>query len=654
MAEMKFASDYAREVQQQLQGNIDRLIAAKRAKRQEEEEKKRYEQQQQRLDMQEARALRAEQRQLQLDQEARDQRVIENKYKASADLRAETQMGINLDANERAAQQEQRAADDAFYKQYGITDALAVDMPTGLNQRDQPAVQAAWEQVRKAGRAAMQSKSQEDVAHLEKMMDQWNRISGVAEGRATLNNQNYQNVLNGQYSETLATTVVEETERWEQYNAAPSITVGPDGTIMYVEQVTDEMGTVTTSQVPYTNSRYGDINDIYVPVQKSEESMFNSYDYGTTVAEESFVEKGRYYTVKDEEYALGTGVLNSELLYTDINKNFRAKEKGNIRMMNQISFEAFNDETPGKDYLEPNDLKAALEKYPPEMANIKFGDDQVRAVYGEYDAEGNYNFSVSDSDIENDERFDRDTKDDILNYRKAYKGYREKLARRIEEQVIPLDETHIIAQNKTAERIAQEEAALEAQQAAQEAFELSDTTLTEIRTPSTTNAEGQEVPGEVVGMQFQFPPNENVAVPAAVAEGFNKAVVNDVRLDNQGNVTSVVLGVPKDIMREILQGAGDDQQALVSLQRMFDKVDGKVVSADENPEQFNQIMAVLNDTQPASGKPSPADRLQNAQFKVRAQNVWLPAAIEQGLLPEGATVDDLSQDLIELLDFEGE
>ena len=113
--------------------------------------------QQQRLDMQEARALRAEQRQLQLDQEARDQRVIENKYKASADLRAETQMGINLDANERAAQQEQRAADDAFYKQYGITDALAVDMPTGLNQRDQPAVQAAWEQVRKAGRAAMQS-----------------------------------------------------------------------------------------------------------------------------------------------------------------------------------------------------------------------------------------------------------------------------------------------------------------------------------------------------------------------------------------------------------------------------------------------------------------------------------------------------------------
>lgn len=654
MAEMKFASDYAREVQQQLQGNIDRLIAAKRARRQEEQEKKRYEQQQERLDLQEARSIRAEQRQLQLDQEARDQRVVENKYKANAEERAETDLDIRLDANERASAAEERAADAAFYQQYGVTDALAVDMPSGLNQRDQPAVQAAWEEVRKAGRTAMQSKSQEDIVHMDKMMEQWNKISGVAEGRATLNNQNYQNVLNGQYGETLATTAVEETQRWEQYNTPPAIEVGPDGTIMYVEQVDDGMGGVTTKRVPYTQSHYGDVNDIYVPVQRSEESMFNSYDYGTTVAEETFAQKGRYYTAKDEEYALGTGVLDTELLYTDINDNFRSKEKGNIRMMNQIAFEAYNDETPGKDYLEPQDLEAARQKYPPEVANIEFGDDKVRAVYGEYDAEGNYNFSVSDSDIENDERFNRDQKDDILNFRNAYKSYREKYARRIEEQVIPLDETNVIAANQAQARQAQAEAEMEAQQAAQEAAELSDTTLTEIRTASTTDANGQEVAGDVVGMQFQFPPNENVTVPAAAAEGFNKAVINDVRMDNQGNVTSVVIGIPQNIMTEILQNAGDDAQALASLENMFAKINGKEVSAADNPEQFNQIMAVINDMQPSSGKPSPASRVQNAQNKVRAQNVWLPTAIEQGLLPEGATMADLTPDLIELLDFDGE
>ena len=275
-------------------------------------------------------------------------------------------------------------------------------------------------------------------------------------------------------------------------------------------------------------------------------------------------------------------------------------------------------------------------------------------MYGEYDAEGNYNFSVSDSDIENDERFNRDQKDDILNFRNAYKGYREKYARRIEEQVIPLDETDVIAANQAQASQAQAEAEMEAQQAAQEAAELADTTLTEIRTASTTNADGLEVAGDVVGMQFQFPPNENVTVPAAAAEGFNKAVVNDVKMDNEGNVTSVVIGIPQNIMTEILQNAGDDAEALMSLENMFAKINGKEVSAADDPEQFNQIMAVINDMQPSSGKPSPASRVQNAQNKVRAQNVWLPTAIEQGLLPEGATMADLTPDLIELLDFDGE
>jgi len=640
----KYASDYARDIGAQIQGNVSQVIALKQKARAEEAEAKRYAEQQARLDRQEAQSLRKEARQIELDRQARENLEFERQFKISAEERA-------VKADERAERAADRA-DEQFefqkeeaedrktqkYLQRRGVDKIATSVldPSIIDARDSQAMDLAWQEYEAAG-ANLEANIGDPAAEARwaQAQRQWTQVSGVSEGRSKRNQETFQGVQTGGF-DNLSTDITTEQERWANYNLTPKldengeVVLDADGEPVMVEPsffmqdgilMVGEEG--AANAVPWTESRYADPSDVYTPLLVAKETAFNSTDYANTVAEETFdTSKMRAFTVLDEETKLGTGELDIEAFDGAMTDRARTDFNQNVHLRNQIALEQYNEDTPGKDYLDSDDQRKALEKYNPEAANVKFGNDQTPSIYGEY-KNGEWEFAVTDDDIE-DSNLTREEKDAVKEYRKAYKNYADKESANVQAKIIPIDERPQI-ESERQRREELEQRRRDAQNAATTSTSSGPTapTFTALTTTADTEVNGVPVPGRPT---FNFPGNETVTVPGTDF-GFAEVAVQGVEFDPvTGEVAAYTLTVPNSILAAAQRAAGNDPAQQASVQTAFDKAVAQKITPD-NPLFAEITNDIRNTTSGSNRRPGPQARIDQAKNELSIYNYFADAGL---------------------------
>lgn len=642
----KYASDYARDIGAQIQGNVSQVIALKQKARAEEAEAKRYAEQQARLDRQEAQSLRKEARQIEIDKLNRENLEFERKFKISAEERAVNADRRAEEAGERderrLAFQEEQAKEkkDQLYLQRRGVDKVATSVldPSAIDVRDSQAMDLALKEYQDAG-ANLEANVGDPAAEARfaQAQRQWTQVSGVSEGRSKKNQETFQTVQTGGF-DNLSTDITTEQERWAKYNLTEKrdengeVVLDANGEPVMVEPnffmqegvlMVGEEG--SANAIPWTESRYADASDVYTPLLVAKETAFNSTDYANTVAEETFdPSKMRSFTVLDEETQLGTGQLDMDAFDGAMTDRQRTDFSQNVHLRNQIALEQYNEDTPGKDYLDSDDQRKALEKYNPEAANVKFGDDNTPAVYGEY-KNGEWEFAVSDNDIENSP-LTREQKDAVKEYRKAYKNYADKEAANVQAKIIPIDERPQI-EAEQQRRLEREQAREDAQNRAASGGTTGGgptaPTFTALTTTADTEVNGMPVPGRPT---FNFPGNESLTIPGTDF-GFPEVAVQGVEFDPvTGEVAAYTLTVPNSVLAAAQRAAGNDPAQRAQVQTMFDKAVAQKITPD-NPLFATITNDIRNTTSGSNRRPGPQARIDQAKNELTIYNYFADAGL---------------------------
>lgn len=659
----KYASDYARDIGAQIQGNVSQVIALKQKARAEEAEAKRYAEQQARLDRQEAQSLRKEARQIEIDKLNRENLEFERQFKISAEERAVNADRRAEEAGERderrLAFQEEQAKEkkDQLYLQRRGVDKVATSVldPSAIDVRDSQAMDLALKEYQDAG-ANLEANVGDPAAEARfaQAQRQWFQVSGVSEGRSKRNQETFQTVQTGGF-DNLSTDITTEQERWARYNLTEKrdengeVVLDANGEPVMVEPsffmqegilMVGEEG--SANAIPWTESRYADASDVYTPLLVAKETAFNSTDYANTVAEETFdPSKMRSFTILDEETQLGTGQLDMDAFDGAMTDRQRTDFSQNVHLRNQIALEQYNEDTPGKDYLDSDDQRKALEKYNPEAANVKFGNDKTPAVYGEY-KNGEWEFAVSDNDIENSP-LTREQKDAVKEYRKAYKNYADKEAANVQAKIIPIDERPEIERmryQKERDAVADEARRNAAANGGTGGGPTAPTFTALTTTAATANPDGSTTPGRPT---FNFPGNESLTVPGT-DYGFSEVAVQGVEFDPAtGEVAAYTLTVPNSVLAAAQRAAGNNAAQQANVQTMFDKAIATKITPD-NPLFATITNDIRNTTSGSSRRPGPQARIDQAKNELAIYNYFA----EAGLLSTYGidSVDDLTPELM--------
>ena len=659
----KYASDYARDIGAQIQGNVSQVIALKQKARADEAEAKRYAEQQARLDRQEAAALRKEARQIEIDRLNRENLEFERQFKISAEERA-------VKADERAERAADRA-DEQFefqkeeaedrktqkYLQRRGVDKIATSVldPSIIDARDSQAMDLAWQEYEAAG-ANLEANIGDPAAEARwaQAQRQWTQVSGISEGRSKRNQETFQAVQTGGF-DNLSTDITTEQERWANYNLTPKldengevvrdangepVMVEPNFFMQEGVLMVGEEG--SANAIPWTESRYADASDVYTPLLVAKETAFNSTDYANTVAEETFdPNKMRSFTVLDEETKLGTGQLDMAKFDETMTDRARTDFRQNVHLRNQIALEQYNEDTPGKDYLDSDDQRKALEKYNPEVANVKLNNG-TSVVDGKF-KDGKWEFTLSDGDIEDqNSRLTTDQQRAVKDYRKAYKNYVDRESANVQSKIIPVDERPQI--------LAEQQRRLELEQRREDAQNRATTstsggatapTFTALTTtPATANADGSTTPGVPT---FNFPGNETVTVPGTDF-GFSEVAVQGVEFDPAtGEVAAYTLTVPNSVLAAAQRRAGNDPTQQADVQTLFDKAVATKITPD-NPLFAEITNDIRNTTSGSNRRPGPQARIDQAKNELAIFNYFEDA----GLLSTYGidSVDDLTPELM--------
>ena len=652
----KYASDYAQEIGAQLQGNISQIIALRQKARADEAEAQRFALQQKRLDEQEARALRAEARQIAQDAEARDVRAFEKELKLAAEERAKDEA---IRAERTADRQDEELKlrienaeaqrNKTYDETWGIDDAITSSLDLkDINPRDMQALQLTHQQYVDAGIALQQNRGdaalQDDYVRAQ---NQHKLVRSIVEGRGKANNEVFKSVITGAYGDNLSAGIGVERDRWHQYNLTPKlnnlgeVVVDSDNNPIMVppSYFIDDDGVLMVGEKegfnqPWSESPFHDSGNIYSPLIKSPETAFNSADYSSRVAEETFdPRKMGQYTVIDEATQYGTGELNRPAFDEKMTDRVSTDIRQNSHLRRQISFEQYNEDTPKKDYLDSGDLALAEDKYKHGVNKQKI--NGTRVTDGKFQ-NGEWVFSVSDNDIEN-EISDTDAKTDINNYRKAVKNYAQKLYANVEEKVIPLDQRSDIERvRREQERAAN--AASTGGSSGSDAPTFTSLNVTEVPGAVQTDADGNPVldangnPVREAGrpiISFNFPSNETVSVPGELF-GYREVDVQGVEINpSTGEVEAFRLAVPQTVQQAALDAATTPAEQR-NVRELFDKVRNTRVTADDPNTEiaslFNSITTdIRNTTSGSTRRPTPQARINQAKQEIQVFNYFSQA-----------------------------
>lgn len=572
--EYKFASDYAREIGRQIQGDIDRIVQTRQAAADRAREEQRYKEQQERFARSEERQARMDERQLSMDQKAED------RY------------------NEQL---------------YGYTKIATEAPPTSVGGWAVEGLQMALDHFQSAATQHRLNPTEANTAMMQQAKSQYESLKNIATAKHAINSQTINNVRGGKIT-NLAGGVEQAEAMWADYSQAPEWVMGEDGKLMIAtpgKQALDENGqpvmVVSPGLQDWRQSRYGSLDDVFVPQIKAEETAFASNAFSKLLFDESFNAKRKSYTRLNEQN-LGLGELEFGRLYEDIGNAVTDRVRTNPQMYRQMAFEQWKRDNPGKDYMTEKDQQDALATYNAGLASTAINGESISA--GKLNENGRFVFNVSDAQIDAIPSMNSEQKRAMKQWRSATSNYYEAMAQGIAGRMEPVDERATIAKLNQANAIAQAEAEADQQQAMNEALGA---------TYAVSEREG--------GYAVSLPPRDNVRVD--IPGGAGRVNVTDILYDQSGRVVGYRTMVPNDVVTAALNGAEtEDDEARI--RAFFSRFRDRTIVAND-PEFRSISQSVVNDD------------------KIAARLQFVPAKIvghSQGLFEQGLGETGIDQNVL--------
>ncbi len=588
--EYKFASDYAREIGQQIQGDVDRIVQQRRQAADRAREQQRYSEQQ-------ARYARSEERQARQD--------------------------------ERQVSMDQRSEDRYNEQLYGYTKNASEAAPTGVGGWAVEGLQMALDEFQRASTQHKLEPTSENLQSFQQSKAQYEQLKNISTAKFAMNSQTITNVRAGKIN-NLAGGVDLAEQQWDDYSQAPEWVMSEDGKLSVVtpaRQGVDENGmpmeVSPAGLTDWRSTRWGSLDDVYVPSIKAEETAFSSPTFSKTLFDETFNAKRKAYTKLDGQ-GLGLGELESEPLYGDITDAISDRVRTNPQMYRQMSFEQWKRDNPGKDYMTEADQQAALSTYDQRLANTAIDRESISS--GRLNENGEFVFNVSEGQIDAIPTMNSEQKRAMKQWRTAVGGYYESMAQGIAGRMEPVDQRDTIARLNQNRANAEAEAEAGQQEAVNEAL---GATYAVGQTGEETIDRGQESSVRVEeGYSVSLPVRENVRVDLG---GAGRVNVTDIIYRPDGTVQAYRTMVPNDVITAALKNAGNLTEE-AQIKAFFSKYqDSVIVSTDTEFESIQQ--SIVNDAKIAA-------RLKFVPDKIRGHSAGLGNA---GLNQTGIDQDVLTQ-----------
>ena len=572
--EYKFASDYAREIGQQIQGDVDRIVQQRRQAADRAREQQRYSEQQ-------ARYARSEERQARQD--------------------------------ERQVSMDQRSEDRYNEQLYGYTKNASEAAPTGVGGWAVEGLQMALDEFQRASTQHKLEPTSENLQSFQQSKAQYEQLKNISTAKFAMNSQTITNVRGGKIN-NLAGGVDLAEQQWDDYSQAPEWVMSEDGKLSVVtpaRQGVDENGmpmeVSPAGLTDWRSTRWGSLDDVYVPSIKAEETAFSSPTFSKTLFDETFNAKRKAYT-KLNGQGLGLGELESEPLYGDITDAISDRVRTNPQMYRQMSFEQWKRDNPGKDYMTEADQQAALSTYDQRLVNTAIDRESISS--GRLNENGEFVFNVSEGQIDAIPTMNSEQKRAMKQWRTAVGGYYESMAQGIAGRMEPVDQRDTIARLNQNRANAEAEAEAGQQEAVNEAL-------------GATYAVSQREDGYAVSL----PPRDNVRVD--IPGGAGRVNVTDILYGQDGSVVGYTTMVPNDVISAALRGAQtEDDEARI--RAFFARFRDRTIGAND-PEFRSISQSIVNDAKIAS-------RLQFVPAKIVGHS--------QGLYEDGLNQTGIDQDVL--------
>lgn len=530
--EYKFASDYAREIGQQIQSDIDRIMQARQAAADRAKEEQRYQEQQARYATSEERALRTEERQMRADEK-----------------------------------QEQRYQDQL----YGYTKTAMEVAPRSVDGWAVEGLQLALDEFQKASTQHRLEPTEANQIRMQQSKAQYENFKNVSTAKFAMNSQTINNVRGGKIDNLaggvdpqtgMSIEPIEYAERmYADYSQAPEWVMTEDGKLM----VASEGGLQD-----WSSTRYANTQDVFVPAIKAEETMFASYKFSEELFKNSFAAKSKSYTTEDANgYKLGE--LRYGDLYRDISDVISDKVRTNPRMLNQAAWEQWKRDNPGRGDMTEAEQREALQVYNPQLALTAVDGESISS--GKLDENGRFVFNVTDAQLDAIPVMNSEAKRAVNNWRKTVAGYYESMAQGIAGRMIPVDQRPELAAHRQRQAIAQAEAEADYQENLQESL-------------GATYAVGKREGGYSVSL----PARDNVRVDL---NGPGRVNVSQVLYDPQGNTVGYITSVGNDVIQATLSQTNDPEER-AEITEYFNAYKNKpVMVGDPDFKAIN--LSVIND-----------------------------------------------------------
>lgn len=532
--EYKFASDYAREIGQQIQGDVDRIVRAR--------------------------------------QEAANRAREEQRYKEQQD---------------RMARQEQKADERYADQLYGYTKTAMETPPSGVDGWAAEGLQLALDEWQRAATQHKLEPTDANTQMLQQAKAQYDNIKNVATAKFAMNSKTMNEIRSGKMT-NLAGGVELAEQMWKDYSQAPEWQLGENGKLYILGE---------GGLQDWTQSRYADLNDVFVPQIKAEETAFSSGTWSESLFKQSYQAKKQAYTVFNEA-GFGMGELDNAKLYADISNSVSDRVRTNPQMLRQMAFEQWKRDNPGVDYMTEAHQQEALTLYNPELISTAIDGESISS--GKLNENGQFVFNVTDAQIDGNKSMNAEQKRGLKMWRSAVGGYHESIAQGVAGRMEPIDERNNYAIFMANQARAREAAESQAKDDTQEILGATYAILP--RLDGGDNVQGYQVP---------VPARDNLRVDVG---GYGRVNVKNIIYDKNANIIGFETFVDNSVIDAALSKAQSPEEK-ANVKAFFDKYRDKPVLRG-NPEFERIKTSVVNDDKLAP-------RLQFVPAKISAYNMGI-------------------------------
>ena len=307
-------------------------------------------------------------------------------------------------------------------QQYGFSKAMQESVDGKLNQMFRGGAQLLLQDLQEKSSAALVSGDATDIAAYNAAKQEYMSFTNIATAKSAQNNQTRANIVAGSI-QGMAGTQQEALASFMQYDKAEYtfdengrlITYGKDGTPTY-----------------WAESNIADVNDLFIPPMMWEGTNYMPENVGKDIYDNLLSAQAESLQVRDSGFA--TGEINSDEAYGLINEELQSRLELRgpefLEAMQAIAYKTLN--APGKTELTESDFSQARALYNEEQLFNTITTDGRNAASGKINDRGEWQFDVSDDELE------ADTLGDVARKRKAIKLYMEQSAQRA-YNLIPVD-----------------------------------------------------------------------------------------------------------------------------------------------------------------------------------------------------------------------